>query len=234
MLFEASAAGLHDVRRSGVSAIHVVRPGRSPWRAPAGVRAYVSTTLRPQDCTTIDGIRVTTLARTVVDLAARRPPRVVERVLDEMVTLGVYDQRALDEQLERPFTRGTRQLAEILATHQAGSTGTKSELEELFLTVCAAHGLPRPRMNAWLSGVEVDAHFAGTAVLVELDSAQFHSSRRAFERDRAKGNALVSAGWVVLRVTWRQLTDDPGRVAQLLRTALATAPAPAPAPAVIP
>jgi very-short-patch-repair endonuclease len=81
--------------------------------------------------------------------------------------------------------------------------------------------MPRPLTNAWVARLEVDAHWPGTRVVVELDSVRFHTSRAAFERDREKGNALVAAGYTVLRVTWRQLTQAPERVAETLARALA-------------
>lgn len=70
-------------------------------------------------------------------------------------------------------------------------------------------------------GLEVDAWWPGTLVIVELDSARFHRSPAAFERDREKGNELVVAGYTLLRFTWRQLVDEPAWVARTLRTALA-------------
>ena len=222
-LCDVAAASVHDLRRSNAARIDVILPQRAAWHGQAGIRAHASHTLRREDCMTVDGIPVTTIARTVVDLAAHHPPRLVERVLDEMVALEVYDQRSLDEQLGRLYVRGTRALAAILASHTPGTTVTRSELEELLLTLCDRFGLPRPQTNTWLAGREVDAHWPGTQLVVELDSARFHSSRTAFERDREKGNALVSAGYVLVRLTWRQLTLDPGRTATDLTRLLARA-----------
>ena len=75
-------------------------------------------------------------------------------------------------------------------------------------------------MNTWVIGLEVDALWPGTPVLAELDSRRFHASRAAFERDREKGNALAVAGFVLLRLTWHQLVDDPRGVAETLRPLL--------------
>ncbi|MCW3010098.1 MAG: hypothetical protein JWO90_502 [Solirubrobacterales bacterium] len=219
-LCDLAAAHLHDLRSSSAARVDVLRPRRAPWTPQPGVRAHISTTLRPQDVVVVDGIPVTSIARTVVDLAARHPARLVERVLDEMVALRVYDQMALDEQLRRPYVRGTRQLGAILRAHVPGTTATKLELEELLLGVCDAHGLPRPRCNDWVAGLEVDARWPRTPVVAELDSVRFHSSRAAFERDREKQNLLVAAGFVVLRFTWRQLTEDPDGAARAIRSAL--------------
>jgi Transcriptional regulator, AbiEi antitoxin/Protein of unknown function (DUF559) len=221
LLCDVAAAGVHDLRANSATSLDVLLPRRRPWTPEPGIRAHITTTLRPQDRATVDGIPVTSVARTAVDLAARHPARLVERVLDEMVALGVYDQRALDEQLSRSHVRGARQLRAILAGRAAGTTITKSDLEELLLLVCDEHDLPRPRCNAWLIGLEVDAHWPRTRVVIELDSARFHASRTAFERDREKGNLLAAAGYTLLRITWRQLTDAPAVVAEQLRRLLA-------------
>lgn len=220
MLCDVAAAELHGVRESNAALWDVLVPRRTMWTPPPGIRAHITTTLRPHDQTVVDGVPVTSLARTVVDLAARHPPRLVERVLDRMVVLRLYDQRALDDQLAVPYLRGARQLRSILASHTPGTTVTKSALEELLLALCDRFGLPRPHCNAWVARVEVDAHWPGTPYVAELDSARFHSSRSAFERDREKQNLLVAAGYVVLRFTWRQLADDPAGVARTLRAVL--------------
>lgn len=220
LLCDVAAAQLHELRASSAARVDVLRPRRAPWTPQAGVRAHITTTLRPEDRTEVDGIPVTTVARTVVDLAAGHPPRLVERVLDEMVALGIYDQRALDEQMARPFLRGARQLRALQGRHAAGSTVTKSALEELLVALCDRFDLPRPSCNAWVAGVEVDALWPGTPVLAELDSARFHGSRTAFERDREKGNHLAVAGWVVLRFTWRQLAEAPELVAAQIARSL--------------
>lgn len=221
LLFDVAAAAHHGVRGSSSARWDIALSQASAWTGQPGIRPHAISTLLPEDITCVEGVPVTTLARTVVDLAARHPARTVEKVLNEMVTMDLYDQRALDALLSRPYLRGTKQLESILGRQQAGTTITKSELEELLIALCDSHGIPRPQMNAWLIGLEVDALWPGTLLVVELDSARFHASRAAFERDREKGNELVVAGYTLLRVTWRQLLDDPHRVAEQLRRALA-------------
>lgn len=149
VLFDVAAAAQHGVRESNAARWDVARPQRNPWTGQAGIRPHAVSTLLPEDITAVDGVPVTTLSRTVVDLAARHPARTVEKVLNEMVAQQRYDRRALDAQLERRYLRGTRQLRAILAGQQAGTTVTKSELEELLVLLCDTHGIPRPQMNAW-------------------------------------------------------------------------------------
>jgi very-short-patch-repair endonuclease len=97
----------------------------------------------------------------------------------------------------------------MLRDHEPGSTLTKSELEERFLKLCRQAGLPKPRVNAWVAGLEVDFLFADRRLVVETDGWRHHRSRDAFERDRQRDAILASAGYRVLRFTYRQVTEDP-------------------------
>ena len=85
--------------------------------------------------------------------------------------------------------------------------------------------MPRPHFNTRVAGYEVDVHWPGTRLIVELDSWASHGHRAAFERDSAKGAQLTAAGYTVIRVTWRQLTTEPEAVAARLAGALARAEA---------
>jgi very-short-patch-repair endonuclease len=87
--------------------------------------------------------------------------------------------------------------------------------------MCHDYGLPEPVMNGEIEGKEVDAHFPGTNLIVELDSIGFHLNRKAFEADRERDAVLLLAGYRVVRVTWRQLTQEPATVAQRIRILLA-------------
>jgi very-short-patch-repair endonuclease len=80
-------------------------------------------------------------------------------------------------------------------------------------------------MNAFVEGFEVDCVWTTQRLVVELDSGRFHLTRTAFERDRERDRILATAGWRVVRVTWRQLTRDPTRLANDLRKLLASPPA---------
>ena len=95
---------------------------------------------------------------------------------------------------------------------------TKSELEELMLALCHDHGLPRPKVNVDVAGLEVDFVFADHRLAVEADSWTYHRTRRAFERDRERDAILARAGYRTLRFTHRQLTREPAMVADTLRS----------------
>ena len=80
--------------------------------------------------------------------------------------------------------------------------------------------LPPPRTNMRVCGYEVDFVWSNERLIVEVDGFAVHSTRAAFERDRARDRALPAAGYVVLRVTWRQLVHEPELVVAELAAAL--------------
>ena len=123
------------------------------------------------------------------------------------------DSLSIEDLLDRyPRRAGTPALRAILAAGRLGAGITRSNLEDRFLAFLAAHGLPRPAVNAgvWAGGrwFECDCVWHAACVIVELDGRETHATVAAFERDRARDRALVAAGWRVVRVTWRQLVDQ--------------------------
>jgi very-short-patch-repair endonuclease len=93
---------------------------------------------------------------------------------------------------------------------------TRSELEDVFLTVLETHGLPRPEVNVDLRlgdrFIEADFLWREQRLIVEVDGHGTHGTRAAFERDRERDRILQAHGWRVVRITWRQLHDDPGAI----------------------
>lgn len=123
----------------------------------------------------------------MLDLAASLQRRPLERILDRVEVLELTDYPALRHIVNvHPGHRGANQLSAALNTHHAGTTLTKSHLEERFLQLCQAHALPTPLVNTWPSGKDVDVRFPGHALIVETDSWTHHRSREAFENDRAR------------------------------------------------
>jgi very-short-patch-repair endonuclease len=119
-----------------------------------------------------------------------------------------------------PGHRGAHRLRAILGSHVAGTTRTRSGLEERFLAICRAQRLPQPKVNADLAGKERDFVFPGHRLVVEIDSWTYHRSRRAFETDRYRDQTALVAGYRTLRVTDTQLELDPHGVGATLRAAL--------------
>jgi predicted transcriptional regulator of viral defense system len=218
VLSHASAAALWEIRPSAAARIDVsVRTPGGRAKRP-GLRIHRTPTLRADEITEHQGIRVTTPARTLLDLAATLSRRALERALDEAEIHGLYDLRALEAIVNaHRQERGAAKLRQALDL-DGDPALTKSELEELMLALCHEHGLPRPQVNEDVAGLEVDFVFADQRLAVEADSWTYHRTRRAFERDRERDAILARAGYRTLRFTHRQLTLRPAEVAATIRS----------------
>ena len=97
---------------------------------------------------------------------------------------------------------------------------TRSEAERRALELIRAARLPTPETNVHIHGHEVDLLWREQRLVVEIDGYAFHSSRRSFERDRRKDRELAAAGYLILRITWRELTDERDAVVATLSAAL--------------
>jgi hypothetical protein len=178
--------------------------------------------LLPDDVTECDAIPVTSVARTILDLAEVLPPRELQRVVEQAERLHLFDLGAINALLARSARRrGMRALKAALAEIEDEPPRVNSDWERDFLDFCEDHGLPRPELNAMAEGYEVDALWREAKLVVELDSYSFHRSRSAFENDRLKDGALQLAGYRVIRITWRRLANEPKAVAELLSAAIA-------------
>jgi very-short-patch-repair endonuclease len=174
--------------------------------------------------TTVDGIPVTTPPRTILDLAAAVPARMLERAVSQMEVLGLRDRLSLADVLERhPGRRGSAALRRLVGEPEAGGV-TVNTMEDRFLVLLEEHRLPRPRVNADLHlgdrFVRPDFMWVEQRLIVETDGWASHGTRRGFEGDHERDRRLVAEGWRVMRVTWRQLLDQPAEVAADIRLAL--------------
>lgn len=227
LLSHQDAAALHGLR-SAVKAprVHVTTVRRAA--STRGLRVHRARELDPRDRAVVDGIPVTSVTRTLVDLAGVLGPRQLTWALDEAERLRLLDVPALHDALTR--TRGRRgpahaRLGAALERLSAiGAQPTASDLEDLFLEITERHGLPPPRTNHRLLNYSVDACWLEQRVAVELDSYEYHRTRHKFENDRIRSNRLQARGWVVLRFTHRQLVGEPNRVADTVATVLARQP----------
>ncbi len=163
-------------------------------------------------------IPVTTVAQTLVDLAAQAPRR-LRRAFGEADRLGLLRPDALEQACNRNQGRsGMVAIRELMTEQRIGAT--RSPLEDLFGSLCRKHQLPLPAVNARLLGFEVDALWPKQRLVAELDGFAFHRHRAAFERDRARDAALQAAGFRVVRFTYRRLEREPDEVAAQLRALL--------------
>ena len=173
-------------------------------------------TLSAEESARKDGIPVTTPARTVLDLAAVVSRRELERAMDE----AAYLRLDLSRLAPRRGRRGGAALSRVLTDHQAGTTLTRSRMEELMLSLCDRFELQRPLCNLEVEGYTVDFGWPQARLIVETDGWQAHGTRRAFETDRRRDAHLIAAGWRPMRVTWDRLTKEPLEVAAQLKQLL--------------
>jgi hypothetical protein len=198
----------------------VTAPGRS--RQPSRkIAVHRVRSLNREDRTDVDLIPVTTVARTLLDLAEVVDPQRLERAFEEAERLRLLDLRAIESTCMRnPGRRGLKLLNALLPSLSPPAE-TRSELERRFIAFCREAGLPLPEVNVIVEGFEVDAFWRDSWLLVELDGYAFHRTRAAFERDRARDAALQVAGYRVLRITSRRLADEPAALAEAIRRLLA-------------
>ena len=157
-----------------------------------------------------DGFPVTTVSRTLVDLAGVLPFGRLRDAFERAERLGLLDVRRVGEAM--PGRRGARKIRAIL-TEYAEPEPTKSELERAFRQLCENYGIPLPSQNVSLLGYEVDALWEDGKTVVELDGWEWHRTKRSFQEDRRKAAALEAAGYRVLRFTWMQVSREPQAVA---------------------
>jgi hypothetical protein len=222
-LSHRSAGAAWGLRPTARARIEVSTPRRARRERP-GIEVHRVRNLPAEDVTEVDGVPVTTVARTLVDLAGVLPADALARAVHEAEVLRLLDVAAVEAVLARSGgRRGTGRLRALLAAPATGPV--RSVLEERFLALCRGGGLPAPRTNVWLpvdSGlVEVDAFFPHARVVVELDGAAAHRTRRAFDADRRRDSALAARGLLVIRLTWTRVTREREAVVGELRRILA-------------
>lgn len=227
ILSHRSAAALWRLRGYSEGAVHVTVPRKSS--SSKQVRRHH--VILPDDERTVEeGIPVTIVPRTILDLAATEPVDVVEGMLREAEYRQLYDRLSLRDLVERyPGRRGVRTARAVLERLESLLPGRRrSPLEERFVPFLRRHRLPRPRFNDWIvvgeKRFQVDCRWPGTGQIVELDGWRGHGTRSAFREDRARDRILRVAGYTVTRLTWAQLDDEPEAVAADLRALLLPAP----------
>jgi very-short-patch-repair endonuclease len=218
-----SAAALWGLRSYTERAVEVIVPRRST--SSKLIRRHFS--LLPSDeMTRNEGIPVTTVPRTILDLAAAESLDVIKGLVREMEYRELWDSLSLRDLVERyPGRRGIRKVTMVLEGLKDEPGGErKSRLEERFDPFLRKYRLPLPHFNDWITAgsrrFQVDCHWPGTNRIVELDGWQGHKGRTAFREDRARGRILDVHGYTVTHLTWNQLDDEPEAIASDLRVLL--------------
>jgi very-short-patch-repair endonuclease len=210
--------GAHELPDDGL--VHVLVDSR--WaRAPHGVRIHRTRSWPAVERRLRNRLPVVSPARTLLSLATDLDAREVARAHDALVVAGVMRPREVQELLRR--TRGHPGHSALRAIVADASAGiTRSVAEQRLLSLIRAADLPAPLVNRRLLGYEVDVHWPAARLVVEVDGYRFHGTRAAFERERVRDGRLHAAGFLVIRVTWRQLEREPLAVIARIAAALAT------------
>src|SRR4051794_5665842 len=217
-LSHRSAARNRELRPDNRATIDVTSPTRAGRRIE-GVTVHSGATLLERDVEIVDGIRTTSLARTLLDLAEVITPRQLERVVEQAVILRQLDMRAIDDVLARANgRRGGATLRAVLDDIRPGTTNTRNDLEEAFLHICRRANVPPDGVNQWLpypegGGAEADFIWREPRLIAEVDGRETHLTPQAFEHDRARDQRLATLGWRVVRFSRRQVDADPAGVA---------------------
>jgi putative AbiEi antitoxin of type IV toxin-antitoxin system len=204
-----SAGWVWGLLRSRPGTFHVTAPTRRHAKPFAHLH---HAQLVADDCAVREGIPVTSLPRTLLDLAAMLPVDRLRRVIERSEELHLFDLDSLEACLDRAGGHpGAGPMRRALALYRAPAF-TRSGLERRFLELVQQAGLPTPSMNCFEAGHELDAYWRPERFVVELDVYETHGSREAFERDRLRQEELKLLGIEMVRVTGCRLDREPGKV----------------------
>lgn len=184
-------------------------------RSRPGIVVHHAIDLPAADVRTHRGLALASRARVVLDLAPRLGPEALERLVAEVVAA----EPGAAGELRRRATKAVRALLDD------GPRRTRSANERRLLALVRRAGLPVPRTNVRLHGVEVDAWWPEHGLAVEVDDYATHGDRRSFERDRHRDALLAAHGIATLRITGRRLQDEPYATTAVLAQALMRAAA---------
>jgi hypothetical protein len=217
VLSHGSAAHLWGIRGS-YGSIDVSRESGGNRRK--GILIHPFQRLPAEELAIEKGIPVTTIERTLLDLAVDLDSRQLERVLVEADRSGRLIWGSLERMLATGGRVGIAHLRDVARRVDPNAVQTRSPLEVDFLALCREAGLPPPQVNVLVAGHLVDFFWPAQRVVVETDSFEFHRDRPAFERDHQVTIDLSAAGYKVLRATYGMLQDRPESFIELVRRSL--------------
>jgi very-short-patch-repair endonuclease len=227
VLSHATAAAHWDVRRSQASVIDVTVPSYAGRKRRPGIRLHRSATLTPDQCTIRGGIPVTTVARTLLDLADGFDLQTAKRATEQAEVLGLFDLTSIEQAVAaNGGRRGAPAMEKILEDYTVGAGLTESDLEDEFLRMCDRFGILRPEVQPWIGPDRPDFLWREIGLVVETDSWRWHGGRERWEADQRKALRLQQRGLTVIRVSYRRVFREPAEVAADLK--LIGAPSAAP------
>jgi very-short-patch-repair endonuclease len=223
LLSHRDAAALWNLRQTNRTAIDVTVPCARRRHRPR-ITLHSSGEIHPDDRAEVDGIPVTSVARTLLDLAEVVWTEKLRRAYEAAERHWLLDMHAVNELLARSNgRRGLSALLALLDYDPREALESKSDLESRFLDLVREAGLPLPQLNVLVEGFLIDAYWPQARLVVELQSWEHHGHRQAFERDSSKLARLQVAGFRALPVTDRHLRYERERIAASIRAVLSDA-----------
>jgi very-short-patch-repair endonuclease len=218
-LSEFAAAAHWGFRPHGGRLIDVTVPARRQIREP-GIRFHRSRHLSRADVTEHAGIPITTVVRTLIDIAPRLPLKQRERAINEADRLGLVDPNALREALAADGRRLHR--ANVLrdTLDRRTFTKTRSELERIFFRLVRAAGLPRPLTNQIVNGFEVDFYWPELGLVVETDGLRYHRTPAQQAAGLIRDQAHAAADLTPLHFSAHQIVYEQAHVLATLRAVI--------------
>ncbi len=190
---------------------------------PEGVLVHRSGDLQPDHHTTVNGIPVTTVARTLADLGAVLPWWKVSRVLEianykRLVTIA--EVRTIRDELSAKGRAGIGILGEVLDRRGLGDADTNSPLESVFAQLRRDYDLEEPAYQhpLMVAGRQrfIDFAYPHYKIAIEIQGFETHTRVGVFHDDCVRGNELVRLGWIVLEFTQVDLETRPGYVVSVI------------------
>ena len=179
---------------------------------------------------TFGAFPIATPARTLLDIAGASPARRLELSVDEALRRRRITADRLVSYLEREDVQrlpGIGELREIAIDRSRVGT-PESVLETQAIRIFRDHGMPDPvlQYECTIGGrrVRFDLAYPNERVAIELDGRTPHLGLDQWQRDHDRHNAIEGSDWVVLRFTWRDITERPLYVVLTVAKALSIAP----------
>ena len=224
-----TAASLLGMGTFSPRPIHVLVREPLKYRDPRrGVVVHRTAELPDSDIDSVEGIPVTNAVRTLIDLAAFVPERVLEEVFDAAERDGLVSTAAVAERhaaIRRSGRNGIRRLATLLERRAMAHGLPTSVLEREMLRVLARHNLPMPVCQFAVRRADgrvayVDHAYPEVRTGFEVDGHVSHATRTERGSDAERDNELSLVDWVLRRFTWEQVQQRPGWVARIVRQTL--------------
>jgi hypothetical protein len=184
-----------------------------------GICIHRCSTLLRRDVTVVQNIRVTSAARTALDMAPRLRPKSLTRLINDARRPPV--RLTLTELVDVADRNPSHPGAPLVRWHiEDPHNPTRSGGEDDFPGFCRRYDLPIPLINTKVHGFEVDAYFPAERLIVELDGWPFHRNRGSFESDRDRDATMLAHDIPTLRITYERLEQTPDREAARLHSIL--------------